>query len=201
MSCYIAAMTRTGISDDIWQQLDRDAGRMSRRTFRRLGIAAVAVLLLGGAVTAGWTSAVSPLATDERASDSAETSVAPPSFQTTFEVRNRGLVPVTIVGVGRDGPGLKMSGPGMSLPLTVQPGANITVAITYSITDCSAYIRDPWPLPIRIDRPWGEQTVYVSPPALLDSGAPSSYSYSGDRDPYALEWQDGLAHMACKPFG
>ena len=144
---------------------------------------------------------MSPLATDEWAGNSAETTVAPTSFQTIFEVRNRGLVPVTIVGVGRDGPGLKQTSLGMTLPLTVQPGANVTVAITYSITDCSDYIREPWPLPIRIDPPWGEQTVYVIPPALSNPDAPDSYSYSGDRDPYALEWQDSLAQMACKPFG
>jgi hypothetical protein len=90
-------------------------------------------------------------------------------------------------------------GLGMTLPLTVQPGATTTIRISYTITDCSLYVRGPWPLPIRIDRPWGEQTVYVTPPALADPDAPDSYTTIGDTDPYALEWQDSLTRMACNP--
>jgi hypothetical protein len=186
------------VSDEVWAELDPNAGRLSHQSFRRLVLGFLALLALvasGGLVwqsglilprvgwpfTAGWGG-----------------SSGPGTFSHDLVLENQGWTPVTLTGVGRDGPGLKLDRVFTVFPLTLKPGQQVTINLTYRITDCAAVTRDAWPVPVRIDRWWGEQTAYVDLPTMTSDDAPGSYSYSGE-NPYAVQWQYAFADRACHP--
>jgi hypothetical protein len=75
-----------------------------------------------------------------------------------FEVENHGMVPVTVVGVGEDLPGMELE-PALAgwFPLTLAPGGRVEVQLAYRITDCAAFPRLSV-IPIRLQRYWGTQT-------------------------------------------
>jgi hypothetical protein len=190
-------MTPTRVSDVVWQQLDRNAGRMSRRTFRLFLAGAVTLAVLTAATVLSWRTITSPLKADAGEFGASYTR-SPMTFTVEFPVHNIGLIPVTIEGVGRDGKAVTVLS-ARAVPEKVGPGESTTIQLAYSVSDCRDFVHGTWPLPIRIHRPWGTQTVYVTPPYLPNPDAPSSYSYSGDRDPYQLEWQESYIRQICAP--
>jgi hypothetical protein len=186
------------VSDEVWRQLDPNVGRLSRRTSRRLLLSGVVGLVVVLAAAVGWRSgAVSPRLVWSQ--DSAYAFSFGPGGPVTASVNvtNSGWVPLTLVGVGRSGPGLELARVEGILPITLGPGDATTFILTYRITDCAAVPHDPWPVPVRVKRWWGEQTAYIPLPTEPADDGLAEYSYSGDDDPYALQWQRYLADGAC----
>jgi hypothetical protein len=81
------------------------------------------------------------------------------TIATEVWVSNTGLVDATVVGVGRDGPGLRLVGVEGDLPVTLKPNSGSVFVLVYRITDCAEVPRGSWPVTVRVDRPWGTQTV------------------------------------------
>ena len=113
-------------------------------------------------------------------------------------VVNRGRRPIDVLGVGRSGPGLQLDAVRGTLPSTLHPGESLTVTLVYRVTDCTAVPADPWPVPVRVKRPWGRYTAYLELPAGTSPDAPDGMRNFVGRDPYAVEWQRALADLACK---
>jgi hypothetical protein len=83
----------------------------------------------------------------------------------TFDIKlsliNSGKEAITIVGFGRSGPGLKLLLPERRGPYVLLPGEEMALQLPYKVTDCEAAPRGRWPVPVRVLRPTGEQTVYL----------------------------------------
>lgn len=185
------------VSDLVWQQLDPYAGRLSARTVRRLwtGVAIVAT----AAVAAGvlwWSGLIVPnLAWPHYAGYSASTS--PELVMHEVVVANKGWAPVEVLGMGRSGAGLELVEVRGTFPTTLEPGQTLQAELVYRVSDCAAVTVDPWPVPVRVRRPWGVHTSYLDLPEKTSLNAPEGLrSYTG-RDPYAVEWQRWLADKSC----
>jgi len=198
----------TLLTDEVWTQLDPHAGRLSRRVATRLWTGgAVAVIVLLAGVLAWWAGLVVPRLAWP-GGDGGYAYSAPPGGPVAHEVTivNAGRIPVHVVGIGRDGPGLKLQAVSTAFdtvvparfPLAIEPGQTLTVTLVYQITDCSAVGRQPWPVPVRVERPWGEQTAYVSLPVKTSRDAPTERFWTGE-DPFAVQWQRHLTDLACHP--
>lgn len=170
-------------SEDVWQALDWNAGRMSRRTFATLIAGALIVGVLGLAGLIGWRSGILwPNISRDPSHAGWEIHTDTQSFELSFPVRNDGLVPVDISSLGRSGHGLTL--------LTAQiaqshlaAGNSTEITLVYKVDDCDAVEAGPWPVPLHVSR---GRTAYVSAP---DINAPV--------DPGNLPWQVKLAGMAC----
>jgi len=185
------------VSDEVWQQLDPQAGRLQRRTAARLWWAAgvgTAIALVWALVwqlgvaypRLGW-------------SNSGYGSGGGPGWaEHEVVVENQGWTPLTIVAVGRSGPGLELTEVRGTFPVTLQPGDQTSFYVVYRVTDCTAVSNEPFPVPVRVERWWGEQTAYIEIPTYPSRDRPGSYSYSG-QDPYAVQWQRGMADFGCHP--
>ncbi|NUR51243.1 MAG: hypothetical protein HOV71_24215 [Hamadaea sp.] len=184
------------LPDEVWQTLDRDAGRLSRRAFWLLLASLVVAALAAGTVVVGWRTLTDPLTPD--GSFAASATLSPMRFDVTFGVRNDGRVPITIEGIGRAGEALTLLA-AWAEPKTVQPGEVTTLHVEYAVADCRDYVRGDWPLPVRIHRPWGVQTVYVVPESMPNPDAPTAYSFTGGHDPYELPWQESYVRRTCAP--
>ncbi len=198
------------VDDAVWQQLGPYAGQLAPRTVRRVRLgAAVAVVLLalgtlvwhvglvvprvGWSGTRGWAYSVPP--------------GGPIAYQVT--IVNNGWRPIRVVGAGRSDNGLELTMvaatfPGeaatvepAALPVTLRPGELWTFTLVYRIVDCAAVRADPWPVPIRIARPWGVHTAYVDLPTGPSGSPLEPYHYPGDPD--TVQWQRHLAGVACGP--
>lgn len=200
------------LTDEVWAQLDPSVGRLSRRAVVRLWTAgAVVAAVLAAAGLVWWSGAVVARLDWPRQLGGYAYSAArggPVSHEVT--IVNHGRFAVEIVGIGRDGPGLRLLAvsrafadaaaggtPALELPSTLDAGAVLTFTVVYAVTDCAAVTGQAWPLPIRVRRPWGAQTVYVSLPTQVSMAAPQgSRTFSGP-DPFAVQWQRNLADRAC----
>ena len=189
----------TLVSDEVWRQLDPDAGRLSRRTVLRLRwslAGAVALALLVGAV---WQSGL----TVPRLAWTPDSGYGWSTQDRTieFEVRiaNRGWTPVDIIGIGRSGPGFELRAIRAELPTTLRPGEDLDAVLLYQVTDCAAVPADEWPVPVTVRRTWGTATGYVQPPTQPSMSAPTGTREYQGRDPYAVEWQRAVADMVCYP--
>jgi hypothetical protein len=110
-------------------------------------------------------------------------------------VVNDGWVSITVLGIGRDMPGMRLIGVEGQFPSTLAPGQSASFAVNYRITDCEAVSADEWPVPVRVRRWWGEQTDYVDlPPQAMD--VPDTVYYLGDGG-HEAQWQYNLASIAC----
>lgn len=183
----------TLLTDEVWQGLDRDAGRMSRRTFGTLMAGVVIVGVLAAAGLVGWHSGVLwPNLARPQTYAGWEIFTDRQAFTILFPVRNDGLVPVDITGVGRSGKGLTLTRSAINQS-HLAAGETTEVSLSYQVTDCGAVESGSWPVPLHVSR---GRTAYVQAPEMT-LNAPGSYSYSGGRDPYAVEWQVKLAGQAC----
>jgi hypothetical protein len=122
----------------------------------------------------------------------------------TVTVRNGGWTTVHVTGVGQDGPGLRLLGPadpggptksshvpGTPPPLDLHPGQIATMAVVYRVTDCAAVPSGPFPVTVRVDEPWGTQTINIFLPPIYVG--PSGYAVN----PPMTEWQKAMADQAC----
>jgi len=178
------------LTDEVWRQLDPYAGRLSRRTVRRIRWAAAAIVLLAAIGELAWYAGV--LVPRVSWSDAPGYEFGWSPAHHSVVVHNDGLLPIRVLGVGRSGPGLRLDRVDGTLPSTVDPGSQLSVMLTYAVTDCAAVPTQPWPVPVVVERPWGVQTVYVT---LPDERAMDAEGMS--RGP-RLEWQRWLADAACR---
>ncbi|WP_433352785.1 hypothetical protein ACQP25_06085 [Microtetraspora malaysiensis] len=82
-----------------------------------------------------------------------------------FGIRNEAWTPVTIVGAGRSSSFMRLLRvEGTHTPITLGPGDTADFEFVYKVTNCSAVSPQKWPIPVRVERPWGMQTIYVEPP-------------------------------------
>jgi hypothetical protein len=184
----------TPLPDEVWAGLDRDAGRMTRRTFATLTAGAAIVGALAACGLIGWRSGVlwpNIVRPQTHAGWSTDTDTR--TFDITFPVRNDGLVPVDIASVGRSGAGLALTGSSIT-QTHLSAGDTAEVTLSYQVTDCDTVQTGSWPVPLQVSR---GRTAYVQAPEMTRPDAPSSYSYSNGRDPYTIEWQVKLAAVAC----
>jgi hypothetical protein len=158
------------ITDEVWQRLDPNAGKLPRRTAFRLGIAAVVALLLFVAGVAVWrTGLVVPrLAWPDGLH---EWSMTPDgTARIDFLVENEGWFPVTVEGVGRSGPGMQLlevvggtvgypsSDP--VFPVRLAPHTGVGAVLIYRLSSCQPPAGS-WPVTAQVTRPWGTMTVDV----------------------------------------
>jgi hypothetical protein len=180
------------VSDTVWAGLDRDAGRLGRRATARLWLAiAIAVVLLTAGLLVDRSGLIAPrLAQDDRAGGLLA-EVTARAFHVRFTVRNDGQVPVRLVGFGRDGAGLTLTRTavlGATLPVTLHRGEQVQFDLWYAVTDCAAVPTGAWPLPVRVARFFGTQTVSVP---LADEPSPGGA-------PATAPWQQAWAEQACR---
>jgi len=189
------------VSDEVWQQLDPNAGRLPRRTTNRMRYLGVVAVIAAVGIGAVWRTGVFEprLEHNRHAGRWASASPVPErTIERSVTVINRGWVPLTIVGAGRDGPGLELTGVQAAFPVTLGRGEEVEFAVAYRVTDCAAVPREPWPVPVRVRMWYGERTVEVELPTESGPDAPDAYQYTGP-DPYGVEWQWWLADLACNP--
>jgi hypothetical protein len=189
------------VTDEVWRQLDPYAGQLSRRTVWRLRIAVTATITLVFAVGAVWYSGiiVPQVGWPALAGSSAGSDPDARRIMFGMTVRNTGWTTAEIIGAGRSVPGLDLVEVRGAFPTRLEPGSEMEFVLVYDVTDCAAYPRGEWPVPVRVSRPWGTYTIDVAAPDMTRFDAPTGMrSYSG-RDPYAGPWQEVLADYACTP--
>jgi hypothetical protein len=186
------------LSDEVWHRLDPYAGQLRPRTVVRLRSAAAFGVVM--AIVAGllwWSGALLPRVGWPHGA-AWGSGVHPGSIEQVVVIANQGLFPVEVVGIGRSGAGLRLARVFVHFPITLEPGQRLNVVLVFEVTDCAAVTAEPWPVPVRVKRFWGTQTRYVPVPTSTSLDAPEGFrSYTG-RDPYAVEWQRGLADESCR---
>jgi hypothetical protein len=197
MSWYIDRVSRTSVSDEVWRQLDQHAGQLSARTYRRVRWLAVIAIVAAVVLATSWYAGVpGPRLTAGWNGRLANTDTRVFQHEITITNQNRWL-PVRIEEVGRDGPGLNLLPVTGFTPQTLALGEALSFTLSYQVTDCAAVPDEPWPLAVRIHRPWGVQTLHVQLPGELSDDAPAEYSVSDGQDPYEIPWQRAAAEVAC----
>jgi hypothetical protein len=148
---------------------DPNAGRLSRRTARRLWIAfGLSLLLIGAGVGISRVGLVTPRLEWPNESRGWEQS---PDGVSRVQVSlvNRGLLPVTLVSVGRSGAGLDLLNVEGPLPVKLARDEGVSLTLTYRITDCAAASGEAWPVPAEVEWLWGHRTVDVAPALDFDN--------------------------------
>ncbi|WP_144119289.1 hypothetical protein [Catellatospora sichuanensis] len=116
----------------------------------------------------------------------------PPSI--TFSLHNDGFTDVTVVEVGRSGPGFELQRVD-GVPVLLLPGESVRVTLVWRVTDCARVPTGSWPVPVRAVTWRGESTVYLDQPRhqrrddLPEPQGPD------------VEWQEGLAAKNCALTG
>jgi hypothetical protein len=136
-----------------------------------------------------------------------------------ISVTNEGSFPVTIVGVDVDRPGMRVErvtvgdihldtvrhmwppgGETLTGARTLQPDETLTITVYYDITDCEAITAEVQPVPIRLRRWWGVQTLDVTLPPVRPFRS-GGWEVSTAADGRAVQWQRMLADHVCRtPF-
>jgi hypothetical protein len=186
------------LSNEVWRQLDPEAGRLPRRTVQRLRWTVATVLVLALLAGVGWRSG---LITPRLAWPNAGGGLELRGNRVEYEVHvvNRGWTPIEVVGLGRSGPGFELVEVHATLPTTLKPGERMDAVLLYRINDCAAVPAGPWPMPVQVRRTWGTVTAYVDIPTGTSPGAPDGMRQFTGRDPYAVQWQRLVADLACDP--
>jgi hypothetical protein len=200
--CYIGQMIdlvsdKDLLTDDVWRQLDPNAGRLPRRqtVLIWISIAVAGVLVAAGFVVWRGGYVVARVDTRDEASGYGWGTGTNRSFTIDLPIANDGRTAITVTSVGRAGPGLALTAP-VGLPFTLAPGHGVVVYLKYTVTDCAAVKSGAWAVPVTVRMWWGSQTVYVQP-GPIDQGQPDGeYEYSG-ADPYGHPWQQALAATSC----
>jgi hypothetical protein len=189
----------TLVSDEVWRQLDPDAGRLARRTVLRLRwslAGAVALAVLGGLV---WQSGltVPRLSWTPNSGYGWSTSTLDRTIEFETLISNRGWTTVDVLGLGRSGPGFELRAVRAQLPTTLRPGEDMRAVLVYQVTDCAAVPADEWPVPVTVRRTWGTATGHVRPPTQPPPLTPTGQHLYHGGDPFAVEWQRAVADMVC----
>lgn len=202
------------VSDDVWHQLRPFGAAVARRTvvrFWAVGLAGIVVMFTaaiawasGGMVPwlhetdTGWDSSV--------AIDDANGRAWPRAAEQTMilNVENHGWDAVRIVGVGDDRAGVRtLRATVGNEPLTPQSpyvldaGNTVEITLFLRFTDCRTVSDQPWPIPIRIARPWGTQTTHVLHLPIRATSDHGGWSMADRGDPRAVEWQRWIADDVC----
>jgi hypothetical protein len=135
----------------------------------------------------------------------------------TFHITNHGTATVRIIAVDADEKGMRvervelgavhgdpdkgmLSPGGVPLdpadPYALRPGAGVQVKIYYDVTDCHAVTAARRPIPVRVQRWFGRQTVGVTLLQLRPFRT-GGWSVSTADDPKAVQWQRFLADNVC----
>ncbi|WP_194918960.1 hypothetical protein [Catenulispora rubra] len=207
-------MTRTQtrwVSDEVWAELDPNAGTMSRAQRRRaLAVASAAVAVLIAGFTIDRSGVVQ--AHVDYSADSSDSGAASPKtkfFTRQVAVQNNGWTTIHVTSVGKDGPGLHLVRPNgpeglpkdldlqgsTAVPFDLHPGQIAIVEVAYQVTDCAAVSSDPFPVALRVDRPWGTQTVDISLPLMPAPGITNGLVPASDM----IGWQKEMADAVCNP--
>jgi hypothetical protein len=126
-----------------------------------------------------------------------------------LNVENRGWQSVRIVGAGDDRAGVRtLRATVDNAPLTpqspyvVDPGGTVKIALVLQFTDCWAVSDQPWPIPIRVARPWGTHAIHVFHRPIRAASDRGGWSVTDRGDPHAVEWQRWIADDICAiPYG
>jgi hypothetical protein len=179
------------LPDEVWAQLDPSAGHLAPETKRRVRIGALVTFGALVAVLMLWRSGAVVPAVGLNGGGGAMS--GPGVLSVSFDVQNRGLASVRVVGVGRSGPGLRLTHVDGQLPVELHSGDAAGYTLYYDVTDCAATPSGHWGVPVRIDRPWGVVTTWVRPDPMVPMGASSPTAATSE------EWQAALATMTCTP--
>ncbi|MEU9833659.1 hypothetical protein AB0D67_19240 [Streptosporangium sp. NPDC048047] len=115
-------------------------------------------------------------------------------FSIGVDVQSLNKGPVTLVGIGRSGPGLRLMSADDS-PQTVQPKERVSYELRYRVTDCDAVPRKDWPVPVRVRQGTGRRVVEV-PLAGFDRDAMEG----GEGSSATVPWQAAMAGEVCRIF-
>jgi hypothetical protein len=180
----------TRMSREVWSDLDHHAGQLPRRTVVRTRITLIVAVALAVVVGLVWRSGllVPRLIWSPTAGYGYESHVAGRLITTDVVVHNAGWTPVTLTGAGRSGPGLELVEVVGGFPVELGRAAEVTLVLTYRVTDCAAVTDRPWPVPVHVDRPWGTYTAGIAVPPI-----------TRDPDTRQYEWQYALADQVCHP--
>ncbi|MGX6607261.1 hypothetical protein ACWKSP_34820 [Micromonosporaceae bacterium Da 78-11] len=116
----------------------------------------------------------------------------------SFTIVNDGWFPLEIVGVDTDRPGMHVERAvvGDGLPHLLRHNESATVTVHYDITDCAAVSSSPQPVPVRVERWFGEQSIPVSL-RPLHPYREGGWAVSNPGDPQTVQWQRFLADYTC----
>jgi hypothetical protein len=187
------------VSDEVWAQLDPRAGALSRADTRLITRLTALAVVVAAAAMALWVSGFVRANLSWSDSQGYGSSFNPHThtFSTDVVVKNNGWTAVRVTGIGGDGAGLHLTGTtqphistdlGRTVPFTLEPGQTAILALDYQVTDCAAVTSGSFPVPVRVKRFWGTQTVSVGIATDLES-TPSSAR--------TVEWQRWLADQTC----
>ena len=179
------------LTDEVWGSLDPHAGRLSRRQARRMWAAVLACLLVGAGALYTWRAGlVVPRIERDDLMGGFIAGVEGRGFSIGVPLANNGQLTETVLGLGRSGPGLTLLPSTDTYPRTLPPHSGELLTLHFAVTDCAAVPDGPWPVPVRVSRPWGTVTLYVAGPTVPD--------YPGTADgPPGTPWQRRLADVAC----
>ena len=179
------------LTDAVWASLDPHAGRLSRRQARRMWVAVLACLLLGTSAVYAWRAGlvVPRVERDDRLGGFVS-SVERRGFSIGVPLVNNGRLTETLLGVGASAPGLTLLPSTDTFPRTLPPHTGELLTLHFAVTDCAAVPDGPWPVPVRVARPWGTVTLHVAGPTFPDYPAEAG----GPPGPW---WQRRLANLAC----
>jgi hypothetical protein len=179
---------------------DQDTRRGPAAAGKRLIMAVgaiLAALLIGGALL--WNSGMVVaqlefLDLDTRGATNGDTR----EFSVRVTVTNDGWTPIDVLDIGRHGPGLELVGvAGSPLPYTLEAGEARDHELVYRVTDCAAVPPVHWPVPVRLDRPWGEQTVFLDIPPVPQGPFAEGARQPEEERPNLLEWQHARSGEVC----
>lgn len=158
------------VSDEVWAQLGELARVDEReaRVLRRSAVAVAALLVL--AVCVWGLGLVSP-PLDHGNSSGSTVNTPAHTAQYDFDLINRGLWPVSVVGVSTNLPGVLVTST-TPRSLQVPKGSSRHLRIALQIQDCTAALKavrnaaesDTPPLRVLVSRPWGTVASRVRPP-------------------------------------
>jgi hypothetical protein len=213
------------ISNEVWDQLDPSAARLAPRARRRLMIALGALIVLvvaavqitvSGAVVPritthpGWSGWFEDGTTSDLLVNRRGRRGPPPTHVSqAFRIVNEGAYPLTIVSIDADRPGMRVervevrpeqyvAKPAILAaghPYPLPAGETLSVRIYYDITDCSAVTARPQPIPMVVERWFGQQRVPITL-APLRPYRKGGWAVSPG-DPEAVQWQRFLADHVC----
>jgi hypothetical protein len=226
------------LTDEVWHELNPRTGMLPVRTRRRLTLVAAALLALvvTGVLTdrsgvlaprltaepgwSGWYVYDDPtnpqIKTDSMVNRLHAARTEHVAQQ--FVVSNDNYLPLTIVGVEIDRPGLKVErvtvgniyfdtalqmvrAGGQTLtpdrPHVLAPGESLPIRVYYHVTDCRAVPASVQPIQVRIRRRTGPHTIEV-PLYPLRPYPDGGWQVSTTADPDAVPWQRFLADHVCR---
>lgn len=184
----------TAISDEVWNQLDPDAGRLSPRDRRRgRAVLASATVVTVAVASLWWIGALRPRMSVNEGHYVAHSSAEDATFSLTVQLANDARLTERIRSVGRSGPGLQLIS--VEAPAELAGWTSQELTLHYRVTDCAAVPKGAWPIPVRVENPWqiwGTSTVWVARSLEMPNNAPDAKDFSD------VAWQQEMSRTACK---